>query len=273
MSDDATLSELQTWMAELLRRRRALPKDSALAQMARRHVAGNDRLSPVEQLEIYRRQFWLRHTSSLIEDFPGVGGIVGQDDWERLIEEYLDHHPSQSHSLRDLGNRLAEHIEGAEWLPHRDLCADMARLEWSYIEVFDAADSAPLDPAELGGIPEAAWERARLVLAPALRLLPLRYPVAELRRRLRAGSEPVSLPEPQAQWLVVYRLERELYDRRLSRGAFALLGALGEGTPLVAACERAMAEVPEEAADIEARLGDWFRLWAELGWIVAVRHE
>lgn len=271
MNEDRALSELQTWMAELFRRRRALPKDPALVELAPRHVTGNDRLSPVEQLEIYREQFWLRHTASLVEDFPGLGGILGQIDWERLLEEYLETHPPDGFSLRDLGQHLPSFVERAEWLPQRELCTDMARLEWTYVEVFDDADAPPLDAAELGRISEDAWERACIELAPALRLLSVRYRVADLRRRLRAATDSVPIPPPEAQKLVVYRLQREIYDRGVSRGAFALLGALRSGTPLVAACEQAMQEVPDEAAEVESSIGSWFQRWAELGWIARVR--
>ena len=47
------------------------------------------------------------------------------------------------------------------------------------------SDAAPLDPAKLAAIPEDAWLGARIVLHPALRLLQVRYPVADLRRKLK----------------------------------------------------------------------------------------
>jgi hypothetical protein len=50
----------------------------------------------------------------------------------------------------------------------------MARLEWAYIEAFDAADAPALDPLKLSGIPESAWETARILLDPAVRLLQTR---------------------------------------------------------------------------------------------------
>ncbi len=270
MNDDQALSELQSWMAELFRRRRALPKDRELAEHARRHVTGNDRLLPVEQLEIYREQFWLRHTSSLLEDFPGVAGILGQRDWERLIEEYLSDFPPRSPSLRDLGDRFAEHVARSDWLPHRELCTDMARLEWAYIEAFDAPDSAPLDPGAIAAIPETAWETARIELAPSVRLLAVAYPVADLRRSIRKSTESVPIPEPQPQKLVVHRRERELWDRSVSPAGFALLSALQAGLALVPACEQVLAELPECASEIETGIGAWFQRWAELGFIARV---
>ncbi|MET0791466.1 MAG: DNA-binding domain-containing protein, partial [Polyangiaceae bacterium] len=233
-------------------------------------------LSPVERLEIYREQFWLRHTSSLVEDFPGVSGILGQTAWQRLIEGYLDIHPPTSFTLRDLGLRLPEYIASRHELEHQALCQDMARLERGYIEIFDAADALPITPEALAAVPEDSWQRARLVLHPALRLLQLDYPVAALRRALieaKSSGQMPTLPEPKAHCLVLFRdLRRDLqmFHEQLSAGAHALLAALAASVPLVAACERAQAEVPEEAATIRDSVGPWFQSWAARGFIVAV---
>src|ERR1041384_5709314 len=184
MSD--ALSPLQEQLVSAIRARRALPGDAAWRAFADAHLGGSSRLSPVEQLEIYREQFWLRHTSSLVEDFPGLGGILGQAEWEKLPEAYLSQVDPESYTLRDLGFRLPEFLDQAGWLSHQELCLDMARLELAYIEVFDAPDTLPVAPENLASIPEESFTEARLVLAPCVRLLSLRYPVADLRRRLRA---------------------------------------------------------------------------------------
>ena len=266
-----SLGETQAWMAEMLRRRRALTDDPEAVRTAPTFAAGNERLLPVEQVEIYREQFWLRHTSSLVEDFEGLGAVAGQANWERLIERYLEAHPPLSFSLRDLGDRLPAFVEAATWLPHHELCVDMARVEWAYVEAFDAPDAEPLDPGRLAAVPEAAWETAVLKLSPALRLLRVRYPVAALRKAIRTQPGAVAIPEREPQNLVVYRgATRNLYHQVLSNGPFSLLEALAAGTPLVEACQQAMRNVPEEARDIEASLGAWFKAWAENAWIVAV---
>jgi hypothetical protein len=259
-------------MAALLRRRRALPRDADLVEQARLHIRGNDRLSPVEQLEIYREQFWLRHTASLLEDFPGLSGILGQEAWERLVEGYLEKATLSSFSLRNLGEGLASYVDRCESLPHRELCADMARLEWAYVEIFDAADSAPLDGAKLASIPEDAWPGARIVFSPAVEMLEVRYPVAELRRKLReATDEPVPIPEPKHQNLVLYRgADKNLFHTTVSDLAFRLIAALRSGTPLGKASELAAESVPSEASTLESDVGEWFLDWGRRGWIMDV---
>jgi Putative DNA-binding domain len=270
------LSDLQEGMAKALRSRGALTKSAEWTRFADEHIAVGSRLSPVEQLEIYREQFWLRHTSSLVEDFPGLGGILGQADWERLTEAYLEEHTPESYTLRDLGLQLPSLIERASWLPHQALCLDMARLEVAYVEVFDAPDTAPLSPDRLATIPEESFAEARLVVAPCVRLLTLRYAVADLRRRLRLeGDEPVAIPAPaegnQPLHVVVYRRDRGLWDMKVSSVAHSLLAGLVAGRTLGAAAELAISsgggldDATSREAELTQCIGAWLEEWTAKG--------
>jgi len=271
--EPSELDQIQTFFAEQLRKRRALPKDAALSERARAFVSATGRLSPVERLEIYREQFWLRHTASLVEDFPGVSGILGQDAWQTLVEGYLDAHPPESFTLRDLGLHFPQYVAAQGALEHHALCSDMARLELAYLEIFDAADAPPLSATALAGIPEEAWERARVTLHPALRLLAVGYPVATLRKQLfyaQTSGDSVPLPAPEAQHLLLFRRDLSMFHEQLSAGAHALLAALARRVPLVPACKQAQAETPEEAASIAENVGAWFQSWTARGFITSV---
>jgi hypothetical protein len=270
------LSELQRWVVQHLQSRTSLPHSEAIGAEARVRLTGNDRLSPVEQLEIYREQFWLRHTASLVEDFPGVGGILGQTDWEKLVEGYLRARSPRSWTLRELGRDFPPHVAEQRALPHHALCRDMARLEWCFIELFDAGERPPLDFTKLASLPPSTLETGQIVLSPALALLEVGYPVADLRLRLMTarsvpGREPVAIPEPEPQWLVLYRgLDRRLYHRPVGPEAFALLDALGRGMSLIAACEHALEQAPAHAERLQRNVSTWFQQWAKRGWIVDV---
>lgn len=269
MSD---LAKVQEWMAALLRHERALPLDATVREDASRHVAGNDRLTPAEQLEIYREQFWLRHTASLVEDFPGLSGILGQEDWERLVEGYLGEVAPTSWSLRDLGDRLPAYVERCDWLEHHELAVDMAQLEWRYIEIFDAKDAARLEAARVAAIPPESWRNARMRFAPAVRFLDVRYPVVELRRKLRmANKNPVPIPARQPAHLVLHRgSDRNLRYTEVSAVESALLRSLYQGEPLLAACEAIAERFPDDTAVIQTSVGRWFHEWARREWIVDV---
>ncbi len=272
------LVELQEWVVESLRSNRGLDRDAARVAEAKQRLTGNDRLRPIDQLEIYREQFWLRHTASLVEDFPGVGGILGQAHWEKLVEGYLDAHCPNSWTLRDLGRRFPAHLKSRTELPDHALCSDMARLEWHFIELFDAADCPPLDLARLGQLPPGTLETGQVILNPALALIEVDYPVAELRQQLLArraagpSAADVPIPERKPEQLVLYRAkDRRLYHHPVGPEAFALLDALRRGSALVAACEHAIEVAPEHAERLQRNVGAWFQDWAKRGWIVDVR--
>jgi hypothetical protein len=267
---------IQARIATFLRGRQDLAQDAEARRFAEEHLGGSERLSAVEQLEIYREQFYLRHTASLVEDFPGVGGILGQSDWDRLVWDYLASVTPTSFDLGDLGAGLAAFAETRDWLAERrELVVDMARLEYAHIEVFDAANATPLDPAKLGAVPDDAWEHACLVTDPGLRLLGLRHPVLALRRALleraeRNDTSALALPAPKPGFLAVHRRNLAIFHDELEPNAFALLWALGRGEPLGRACESAARDANVSVESLGAELERWFATWAARGYVVDV---
>jgi len=277
----APLEELQEAMAIALQRADALVGDAAFANATvTRRVAGNLRLNPVEQLEIYREQFWFRHEGALREDFPSLVHVLGDDGFEALSRAYLARHPPRSFTLRDLGERLCDFVRAEEPWRNDPLLGEIAELEWAFVEAFDAPDATRLDVGALATATEDDWERARLTFQPSLRRLALRHPVHELRGQVRAGEDPPR-PGPRDSWIVIYRagLGHEgstadfgtLQYIEVEPQAYRLLGALAAGARLAAACEEAAAQ--EEAAtseELAARVGAWFQTWAAYGWISRV---
>ncbi len=266
-----SLDELQQVAARLVRSRRALPARPDATAFAGAQISGNARLSPVEQLEIYREQFWLRHTQALLEDFPGVAGIIGQGDWERLCEEYLERTPPASYDLAELGREFPEQVARSEWLEHRELVTDMARLEWAYVVAFGAEDVQSLDPAAIAAVPDDAWESAKLVLSPSLGLLRVSYPVVALRRRLVTPEDgPVAIPEPEAARLAVFRRELSTRVEPLGEAAFALLESLSLGNALMPAVQAASERARVSLDEIGAELGGWFSAWSREGIVTGI---
>jgi hypothetical protein len=265
------LDALQAFMTDALRRNRDLTADPEVLPMAERLVTATAHFSSSRHLEIYREQFWLRHTGALLEDFPGVAGILGQGAWEQLIESYLLAHPPRSYSLRDLGANLPEFVENAAFLGERELVVDMARLEWAHVELFDAPDPPRLDAAALAGLDEQGLASSRLVLSPALRLLRVSYPVIELRNRLlRVTDAKIALPDPEPAALVLARRALSLVHHRLRPTPFALLEALARGVSLSEACEFACAVDAEATREVESEVASWFADWVARGFIVRI---
>ncbi len=265
--------------------RATAPDGRPMKDVAASLIAPNSRLTAFERLEIYNRQYWFRVLDALAEDFPALRAIAGGRRFEALAVAYLTAHPSRSFTLRNLGARLPEwlaaHPEAAG--PRCRLAVDVARIEWAFVEAFDAAQRAPLDAEEIAALDGDS----RLALQPHVQLLALNYPaddlVVELHRREKhlPGEASVEREEnaekqtriprlrPRATWLAAHRVDLTVYYRRLEREEFLVLDALGAGKRLGEAIAAGFAGshlAPQRQAE---RLRAWFAAWAELGWICA----
>jgi hypothetical protein len=262
------LNEIQAFIAGAVQRPEPLGTDPAMVEAARAIATGNDRLSPVEQIDVYREQFFLRHVGSLREDYPALEHLVGWDAFEELARAYLAAIPPSGFSLRDLGARLPEFLRSAA--PWRDdlVYADLARLEWAYVDAWDAADLPPLDPVKIAQMPEEAWPKARVVFHPSLTLLDLCFP-AHLYRSAVRGEENPARPRAEGRTTcAVYMGKTTLEAAPLEPEAWELVRRLAEGAPLGRACEETVAATGADPAAFEAKLGGWFQEWTARGWVV-----
>jgi hypothetical protein len=183
------LSAIQAFVARAVREREPLTEHAEIAAATPAVVAGNARLSPVEQLDIYREQFWLRHIAVLEEDFVSLVTLLGDDGFHALARDYLTAHPPTSFTLRDLGDKLADFLATAPGYRDDPLLGDLARLEWCFVEAFDAPDAPPLDPLTIASAREEDWPQARVVLHPSVQRVKLAFASHESRpaaRRFKA---------------------------------------------------------------------------------------
>jgi len=140
------------------------------------YIKPNDRLTSVERLEIYNRQYWFRVLDCLYDDYPGLRAILGQRKFMKLATAYLARYPSDSYTLRDLGNRLEQFLhEEPQWsAPRQELARDMVRFEWAQVVAFDGPAKPPVAPDDILDAPPS---KLRLDLQPYLSLLELDYAV------------------------------------------------------------------------------------------------
>ena len=98
------LLELQRRMAEDVRRpltadfemQRMSEDGQSTEEIAASCISPNPRLSSLERLEIYNRQYWFRLISAVSEDFPTLNAVIGTKRFDALILAYLQGNPSTS---------------------------------------------------------------------------------------------------------------------------------------------------------------------------------
>ena len=145
-----------------------------MEQVAASFIAPNSRLSSFERLEIYNRQYWFRILNALAEDFPALRSVIGGRSIRRDVgclsqgtSEPLVH-AAQS---RIASCRMAC-TQPSLRRPARPPGRDVARIEWAFVEAFDAAEHEPLTLEQISTLDG----ESHLALQPHLQLSSLSIP-------------------------------------------------------------------------------------------------
>jgi hypothetical protein len=245
--------------------RHLLNDDSTIAHA----VVDAPPLPVADRLEIYAHGYRVRLIDALDNTYPLLHRLLGDDDFMALGEAFVAAHPSVYRSIRWYGRELAEFLRRTT--PHADqpILAELAQLEWTLAEVFDAADAEPASRAAFAAINPSAWSELRFEFHPSLRRLPLRWNSAAAWKALNSEETP---PHPECNeqtvpWLL-WRQDLQNYFRSMTADEAVALDCALRGRSFGEICEALAEWLPE--AEIPLRAAGLLRLWADSGIIVAI---
>lgn len=237
-------------------------------------------LSSANRLEIYVNAYHARLMECLDEEFAVTRYAIGEGLFGAISFGYLQHSPSESYTLCELGRRfpafLAESRLHAREVPDDadetwpEFIVELATLERALYEVYDGPGTeatGSLDPARLVALDPEAWQAIRLMPAPCLRLLEFGHDVSRYWGDRKDELAPV-IPMAERHWLAICRRDFVVERFELDEPQYALLEALVRGETLPSAIGAASAVAP--VAELEAGLGSWFAGWMAGGFFTAL---
>ncbi len=191
-------------------------------------VAGTKSASVQQRLQVYSDAYRLRLIDAMAHNYPRLQELLGGEQFAHLASEYLQANPSQTSSVRWLGDRLSSFLQTRE---STALFADLARWEWAVATAFDAQDVAAIDSHALASIAPDAWPGLRFRFHPSMQLLETRSNAAAVFKALTEGSSVPELCIESSQRWLLWRQDftpryRSLPDDELA----ALRTARGRGT-------------------------------------------
>ncbi|MCS0633386.1 DUF692 family protein [Telluria mixta] len=210
---------------------------------------------------IYRGNLHAHWTRALASAYPVLRQLVGGEFFDALARVYGREHPAVDPDLNRFGAVLPDFLAGFTPAADHPYLPDVARLEWCVHEAWFASSvDAPL--ATLAGLAPDAFEAARAVLHPSLRLHASPWATVALWRAHQADG-PDFPDDLQAQThALVLRPRFDVEVEVIGEAEFAALACLVRGDTFGAALDAAF-DVDGDV-DVAAHL----RRWIEGGIVV-----
>jgi hypothetical protein len=226
-------------------------------------------LPVVEKLGIYHNAYRVRLIDALDDTYPILHAVLGDEVFMAMGEEFVAAHPSVYRSIRWYGRELCEFLSGHPPYDEQPILAELAMLEWTLAEVFDAADADPKPRAAFSAIDPGAWGALTFEFHPSLRRLHFRWNTVAAWQAMSREETP---PHPMAAeypvpWLL-WRQNLQNYFRSMSADEAVALDAALRGGTFGEICEALSVWLPDE--EIPLRAASLLGAWADSGIIVAI---
>ena len=249
----------------------ALREESADAPPLKTLIKSDEQLAAEDRLDVYANAYFYRIHDVLAEDFPTLASALGEEDFHDLVTSYLAVHPSESPSLRWIGERLpgflADHDAATSIRAGCPFAADLATYEWATHAVFDASNSKAARREDLAAVPPEGWDTLTIHLNPSVRLLHLDWPAQRLRT---ARLQELELPDldPKSTDLCLWRHDERVVHRELDPHESRALGLANTGTDFGSLCVAVAEDVGEDEGP--ALTAGWLTRWVDDGLIRAL---
>lgn len=234
----------------------------------RGQVVGNAQAGAEERIHVYVEGYRLRLLEVLEDNFTGLRGLLGDEQFDAMGRAYIDAYPSTHPSVRWFSRHLPEFLRIAKPYTADAYLTEMAAFEWAQGLVFDAADAASLDMQALATVPPESWGSVRFGFHPSLQRLDLDWNVPKIWQALDAEEE---LQEPARAetlaWLL-WRQELTTRWRSLSADEAWMLDAARDGANFGGLCEGLCQWHASEAVAMQA--ASYLKLWLSNGLVTSI---
>ncbi len=141
-----------------------LKNPRAKSPRVKKFVAASANFTLEERLDVYQYAYKARLVESLREDFPNLLKELGDAKFDKLMDRYLEKHPSTFWSLGELGKNLPRFIKNSK-------LSRLAHVEWTKCLVFSQVTPDHFDFTSLSHLPPEILLKGKLKLNPTLHFL------------------------------------------------------------------------------------------------------
>lgn len=134
-------------------------------------IIGPDGNTAPKRFSVYRNNVVVSLMEAVAESFPAVQAIIGEENFAVLSRSFIYHHPPNSAMMQNYGAEFPAYLTAFKPLAHAPYLADLANLEWQWIEAYHEENADCLAPDALTKIDQDALMQATFEAHPATRIV------------------------------------------------------------------------------------------------------
>ena len=231
-------------------------------------VVGDAQASADERINVYVEGYRLRLLEVLQDNFTGLRGLLGDEQFDAMGRAYIDAHPSTHPSVRWFSQHLPAFLRDKEPYSARPYLAEMAAFEWAQSLAFDAADAEALEMQSLATVPPESWGQVLFGFHPSLQRLDLAWNVPKICQALGADeTAPAPVSGDALAWLL-WRQELTTRWRSLTPDEAWMLDAAVQSANFGELCEGLCQWHAPEAVAMQA--ASYLKLWLSDGLVTSI---
>jgi hypothetical protein len=233
------------------------------------YIVGTERVPAETRLDIYANAYHAILEEALETDYKILQKLLGESIFTELCTAYIQKHPSRHFSLREFGRNLPRFLNYHSDTGEHHWPAEMAQLEWAFIDTFDAADATPITEADAAAIAPDAWPKLTIQFHPSVRLVAIWWNTLARWRAIKQ-NEPV-LPEArrlsQPAQCLLWRDGLTTQYRSLEVDETCALQSALDGESFAELCG-ALAEELQNQETVAMQAAGFLKGWLGMGMVV-----
>lgn len=202
-------------------------------------VVGFDGKASYKRFSVYRNNVAHSLIEAMAANFPTVAHLLGEAAFPSIASEYIRAHPPKTPVLIHLGSDFAQFIEGFAAAQNMPYLADVARVEFAWLQSYHATDFPVLDAPTLGEIAPALLPSIMLTLHSGAWLLDSKWAAASLVACVHSNSDIEKIEVTSSEAILITRPVLDVELRVLSKQSFEFHTSIVKGYSLEQASNRA----------------------------------
>lgn len=202
---------------------------------------------------VYRHAYGARLAEIVQSDFERLRVYLGDEAFDAAARAYIAAHPSHQPNARWFSQAMPEFLRTTPPWSDRPELADLAQIERSLGNAFDAPDGAVLSLDRLAAIAASDWAKLRLAPHPSASRVDLSTNAAAIWIALKEEREPPGVESfDEAEKLLFWRHDLMPQFRVLPQDEAMMWDEAVAGVPFGVLCEMLAFRSDPDAAPLRA---------------------